>query len=71
MKRNLTIPLIDLGKEYTFLKKEIDNELKECFKHHGWVLGSKVVQFEKAAAHYLRAKYAVGVASGTDALILA
>lgn len=64
------IPIIDLKGEYNFLAKEIRREIKECFETHSWILGPKVAQLEEAVAQYVGMKYAAGVASGTDALIL-
>ncbi|MCD6228335.1 MAG: DegT/DnrJ/EryC1/StrS family aminotransferase [Candidatus Omnitrophica bacterium] len=68
--RKFNIPIVDLIREYNFLKREIQKEFKDCFKTHDWVLGSKVTMFEKNVAKYLRTNYAIGVASGTDALVL-
>ncbi len=67
----MKIPLLDLKPEYNFLKKEIDRQLKDCLSGQQWVLGPKVEEFEKKAVKYLGINYAVGVASGTDALLLA
>jgi len=66
----IKIPLVDLKREYIFLKKEIERELKECFRRHHWILGEKTKEFEEKAARYLGVKYAIGVGSGTDALVL-
>ena len=71
MAKKLTIPLLDLKREYAVLKKEIEKELGECFKTHHWILGEKVGKFEKETARYLGIRFAIGVASGTDALLLA
>lgn len=70
MPETRQIPLLDLKREYKFLKKDIDKELKNCFLSQNWILGEKVTQFENQAAKYLGVKYTIGVASGTDALIL-
>ena len=64
------IPILDLKREYASIKKEVDKELSDCLKTQHWVLGEKVSEFEKKSAEYLGVKYAVGVASGTDALTL-
>lgn len=66
----MKIPLLDLKKEYYLLRKEIDKNLKQCFKDQQWILGKSVAKFETKAADYIKTKYAIGVASGTDALIL-
>ncbi|MDP2924253.1 MAG: DegT/DnrJ/EryC1/StrS family aminotransferase [Candidatus Omnitrophota bacterium] len=70
MAKKINIALLDLKREYKFLKKDIDRELKDCFSSQHWILGEKVSQLENQVAKYLGAKYSVGVASGTDALIL-
>jgi dTDP-4-amino-4,6-dideoxygalactose transaminase len=70
MTKEANIPILDLKQEYTFLKKDIDRELKECFETQSWILGAKVAAFEEKVAKYLKTKYAKGVASGTDALSL-
>ncbi|MCF7893383.1 MAG: DegT/DnrJ/EryC1/StrS family aminotransferase [Candidatus Omnitrophica bacterium] len=66
----MKIPLLDLKPEYEFLKKDIDKQLKSCLSSQQWVLGPKVKEFERKAAKYLGINYAVGVASGTDALLI-
>ncbi len=67
----MQVPLLDLKPEYNYLKKEIDQQFKDCLKSQRWVLGPKVEEFEKKAARYLGINYAIGVASGTDALLIA
>lgn len=64
------INIIDLGEEYAFIKKDIKRELAGCLKSQSWILGKKVSEFEAKVAKYLSAKYTIGVASGTDALVL-
>ncbi len=66
----MNIPTLDLKREYAVLKEEIDAQLKSCVDSQQWVLGQKVSEFEEKAAKYLGVKNAIGVASGTDALIL-
>jgi dTDP-4-amino-4,6-dideoxygalactose transaminase len=66
----MNIPLLDLKREYLFLKKEIDKQLEDCFATQQWVLGGKVSELEGKISKYLGSKYAIGVNSGTDALVL-
>ena len=66
----MNIPLLDLKSEYKVLRRDIQKELGKVFRSQQWILGKTVSDFEKKVANYLGAKYAVGVASGTDALIL-
>ena len=64
------IPLLDLAKEYPLLKKDIHQQINACIKSQHWILGEKVTEFEKKVAQHLGAKHAIGVSSGTEALIL-
>ena len=66
-----TIPIVDLKKEYAALKKDIARELKECLATQHWILGDKVTRFESDVAGFLGSRFCTGVASGTDALLLA
>lgn len=65
------IPLVDLVKNYQTIKEEIDRAIKKVLSTGKFILGEEVVLFEREFADYLGVKYAVGVASGTEALILA
>jgi dTDP-4-amino-4,6-dideoxygalactose transaminase len=55
---------------YKAHEKEIDQAIKNVLQSSWYVLGTQVDTFEKKLADYVGTKYAVGVASGTDALIL-
>lgn len=70
MSGKILIPLVDLRSEYRRHQKEIDQSIKKVLGSGVFILGENVRLFEKKFASYLGAKYAVGVASGTDALIL-
>ena len=59
-KRN-NIPLLDLKKEYQFLQKDIQKQLKDCLSNQQWILGPKVSEFEEKVGKYLGSKHAVGV----------
>lgn len=64
------IPLVDLNKGWRSLKNEIDKAIKNVLSAGKFILGENVASFEREFAQYLGVSYAVGVASGTDALIL-
>ena len=66
----MRIPLTDLKKQYKSIKEEIDSAIKQVITKTNFILGEEVEEFEKEIAKYFGAKYAVGVASGTDALLL-
>ncbi|UTG91623.1 DegT/DnrJ/EryC1/StrS family aminotransferase [Geobacter sulfurreducens] len=65
------IPMVDLKVQYLKLKDEIDRGILEALEKTQFILGPNVSAFEEEAAAYLGVKYAIGVASGTDALHLA
>lgn len=67
----MNIPLTDLKAEYQAIKKEIDTAITGVLESGKFILGSEVKSFEDEIAAYLGVPYAVGVASGTDALHLA
>ena len=66
----MKIPLIDLNAQYRSIQSEIDESIRKVLSSGHFILGPNVTAFEKEMADYLGVKYAIGVASGTDALIL-
>jgi len=67
----LKVPLLDLKQQYSKIKNEIMSEVETIFDSQVFILGPKVEELEKRIAEYCGAKYAVGVSSGTDALLIA
>ncbi|MGB6874128.1 MAG: DegT/DnrJ/EryC1/StrS family aminotransferase [Dehalococcoidia bacterium] len=67
----MTIPLVDLKAQYDSIKDELDAAIDRIVRSGQFILGSEVKAFEDEMAAYCGTKYAVGVASGTDALHLA
>lgn len=65
------IPLVDLVAQYNSIKPEIDAAMQEVVSLGKFILGAQEKAFEEEAAQYLGVKYAIGVASGTDALVIA
>jgi len=66
----MKVPLLDLKAQYAAMRQEIENSLKKVVENQDFILGAEVTALEKEVAAYCGAKYGVGVASGTDALIL-
>lgn len=66
----MKIGILDLHREYLGIAAQVKQRLEDCFKSQAWILGEPVIELEKECAAYLGAKYAVGLNSGTDALIL-
>lgn len=64
------IPYIDFTREYKSIEEEIDQAYKQVMNRGWYILGPEVSKFEKEFANYCGSKYAVGVASGIDALTL-
>mgnify|MGYP004008404575 CR=1 FL=1 len=64
------IPFLDLKRQYNNIKTEINNEILDTLASQMFILGEELKKFEKKVAEYLGVKYALGVASGTDALLL-
>jgi dTDP-4-amino-4,6-dideoxygalactose transaminase len=67
----MKIPLVDLKAQYESLKTEIDEAIIRVIASTQFILGPEVNAFEQEIAAFIGTKYAVGVASGTDALHLA
>lgn len=67
----MKIPLVDLKSQYNALKADIDAAVLGVIEKGEFILGSEVKAFESEMAAYMGNKYAVGVASGTEALLLA
>jgi dTDP-4-amino-4,6-dideoxygalactose transaminase len=67
----MKIPILDLKPQYQQLKTEIDQAIANVLESTQFVLGPEVKKLEDEIADYLGVKYAIGVNSGTDALIIA
>jgi len=67
----IAIPLVDLKTAYARLRAEIDAATARVLASGWYILGPEVSAFEAEFAAYLGARHAVGVASGTDAVLLA
>lgn len=67
----MSVPLLDLKIQYANIKEEIDTAVKQVLESGNFILGDNVRQLESEIARYCGVKYAAGVASGTDALLLA
>ncbi len=67
----MNVPLLDLKIQYNALKTELNNALLKVAESQYFILGKEVDDFEKEIANYIGCKYAYGISSGTDALLLA
>ena len=64
------IPLLDLKAQYATIKDEIIQAIGEVCESQYFALGPAVASFEENVAAYCRSKFAIGVSSGTDALLI-
>ncbi len=67
----MNVPLLDLKAQYATIRGEVEAAVREVFESQYFILGPKVKECEEALAAYCGAAHAVGVSSGTDALLLA
>ncbi len=67
----MKIPVLDLGTEVNLLWDDLNRAIQGVLRSGQFVLGENVHAFEKEVASYLGAKHAIGVNSGTDALLIA
>lgn len=65
------VPLLDLKEQYRSLKQEVDAAIKRVVDSQMFILGPEVESLEKEIAAYCGCSHAVGVSSGTDALLAA
>ena len=70
-KEKIKVPFLDLSAAYQELKNEIDDAVLRVMNSGWFILGPEVDAFENEWATYCNAKFAVGLANGLDALILA
>jgi dTDP-4-amino-4,6-dideoxygalactose transaminase len=66
----MKVSFLNLKLQYTEAKKEIDGELSDVLESQQFILSKKVEQLEKRVADYCGCRYAVGVSSGSDALLI-
>lgn len=64
------VPFVDYPTQYRRIESEIDAAIKEVLSRGDLILREQLGKFEQNIAAFIGAKYAVGVSSGTDALML-
>lgn len=67
----IKVPLLDLHAEHESLREEILMALERVLESQAFILGPEVAALEEEIARYSGARYGVGCASGSDALLLA
>lgn len=66
----MNIPLLDLKAQYATIKDEVKKAVDDVMESQVFILGPQVNELEKNVALYSQTKHAVGVSSGTDALLV-
>lgn len=66
----MKIPLFDLKEQYRQIQGELQEAIFEVMASGHFILGEEVSELENKIAQYLNVNYAIGVASGSDALLL-
>ncbi|WP_028988222.1 DegT/DnrJ/EryC1/StrS family aminotransferase [Thermicanus aegyptius] len=64
------IPLINLRRQFAFIKKELMQEIEEVIESGQYILGRRVKELEEKIKERLEVSDAIGVGNGTDALLL-
>jgi dTDP-4-amino-4,6-dideoxygalactose transaminase len=67
----MKVPFFELVSQFGLLEKEIQSALGEVFKTQQFIMGPQVKRLEETIAQYCKTSCAIGVASGSDALLLA
>jgi dTDP-4-amino-4,6-dideoxygalactose transaminase len=66
----MKVPLLDLKRQYKAIKPEIDQAIQKVLDNTMFIMGAEVKELEEKLAQYCGTRHGIGVASGTDALLL-
>ncbi len=66
----MNIPILDLKAQYATIKDEVNQKVLGVMASQSFILGAEVAALENEIAAYSASKFAVGVSSGSDALII-
>ncbi len=67
----MKINFIDLQRQYQNYKEEINQQIQEVLDNATFIMGDKIKELEEKLAAFVKIKFAISCASGTDALLLA
>ena len=66
----MKVPLLDLKAQYETIRPELEQAIRDVMESQHFILGPHVQKCEEAIARYCGAKHAIGVSSGSDALLI-
>ncbi len=69
-KQTIKVPLLDIPLSYQEILADVEKNISEVIQSGWFILGPVVEELEQKIVTYCEAKYAVGVSSGTDALLI-
>src|SRR5262245_7944283 len=67
----MKVPLLDLKAQYSTIQSDIRRAIERVVESQHFILGPEVEALEKEIASFCQARFAIGVSSGTDALLVA
>jgi dTDP-4-amino-4,6-dideoxygalactose transaminase len=71
MSTPINVPLLDLKAQYAPMKNEIMEAIERVVESQYFIMGPDVAELEAGVAKYVGSKFAIGCASGSDAIMLA
>ena len=71
MTTEVTVPLLDLRAQYATIKGQIEKAIQGVLESQRFIMGPEVTSLEKEIAAYCGTEFAIGCASGSDAVLLA
>jgi len=69
--KQVNIPMLDLSRQHEFLMDELISSIQKIIRENAFIGGAYVDKFEENFANYCGTQYCIGVANGTDALMMA
>jgi dTDP-4-amino-4,6-dideoxygalactose transaminase len=70
VRQGLAFPYLNLKAQFASIRREVTEAIERVMESQQFILGSEVEAFEESMAEYVRTRFAVGCASGSDALLL-
>ena len=66
----MNIPFVDLSRQYDWMKDELNSAICDVAASGQYILGKRTEAFETELARITDSRYALGLANGTDALVI-
>ena len=66
-----TMQFVDLNYQYKKIKKSVNQKIQQVLNHGQYIMGPEIKELEDKLAAFVGAKHCIGVANGTDALLIA